>query len=85
MKINETQRLGAINHYRQQHEARTDQTGKKAKQKDEISISAEAKELQGSQGTTVNPRVEELKNSVATGTYHVEARKIAEKLLPYLK
>ena len=30
-------------------------------------------------------RIGELKQSVSTGTYHVDAGKIAEKLWPYLK
>jgi negative regulator of flagellin synthesis FlgM len=30
-------------------------------------------------------RIDELKDAVSTGTYHVDARKIAEKLWPFLK
>jgi negative regulator of flagellin synthesis FlgM len=83
MKINDIQRAGAINPYRKSNDAKLDHTeGKKHKKKDEVNISSEAKELQGS--TTVKQHVEDLKQSYLTGTYYVEASKIAEKLLPYI-
>lgn len=50
-------------------------------------ISSEAQELleaQGSNDTARLQKIQELKMSVSTGTYHVEAGQIAEKLLPYL-
>ncbi|MOA57141.1 Anti-sigma-28 factor, FlgM [compost metagenome] len=53
-----------------------------------MQISAAAKEmLNTSQMNDAerNKHLEKLKQSVASGTYHVEAGKIAEKLLPYLK
>ncbi|QGQ93515.1 flagellar biosynthesis anti-sigma factor FlgM [Paenibacillus psychroresistens] len=83
MKINDTQRIAAANTYRKSNEDRVIQTeGKKQKKKDEVNISSEAKELQGASGA--KQQVEDLKQSYQTGTYHVEASKIAEKLLPYL-
>lgn len=90
MKINDNQRIGAINPYKKAGDAKfAHATGKKDKPKDQVEISAEAKELLGVQG---NPRTEEqsrriedLKSSVASGTYRVDANKIAEKLLPFLK
>ncbi|WNQ11597.1 flagellar biosynthesis anti-sigma factor FlgM [Paenibacillus aurantius] len=92
MKINETPRVGNVNPYkRQQQEAREAlTTGKKGKAKDEVQISAEAKELQEAHGTQQSAelrskRIAELKQAVSTGTYHVDAGKIAEKLLPYIK
>ncbi|MFD0590656.1 flagellar biosynthesis anti-sigma factor FlgM [Paenibacillus sp. GCM10027627] len=87
MKINETNRIGGANPYQKQGEFRAE-TAKKARQKDEVQISAEAKELLTTSklnNAERTQRIDELKNSVASGTYHVEAGKIAEKLLPYLR
>lgn len=65
----------------------------KGKQKDQVQISAEAKELQelGSAGSAQaaqelrNGKIDDLKKAVSTNTYHVESGKIAEKLWPYIK
>ncbi|MDQ6422508.1 flagellar biosynthesis anti-sigma factor FlgM [Paenibacillus sp. LHD-117] len=87
MKINETNRIGGANPYQKQSEFRANE-GKKTKQKDEVQISAAAKEMLSTSKLGSSERAErinELKQSVASGTYHVEAGKIAEKLLPYLK
>ncbi|REK69560.1 flagellar biosynthesis anti-sigma factor FlgM [Paenibacillus paeoniae] len=86
LKINETNRIGGTNPYQKQSEFRAD-TAKKARQKDEVQISAAAKEMLTTSKLSHAERAErinELKQSVASGTYHVEAGKIAEKLLPYL-
>ncbi|TXK80954.1 flagellar biosynthesis anti-sigma factor FlgM [Paenibacillus sp. N3.4] len=90
MKINENQRIGAVNPYKKAGDANLAQAaGKKNKPKDQVEISAEAKELLGALGTArteeKTQRIEELKSSVATGTYQVDAGKLAEKILPYLK
>jgi negative regulator of flagellin synthesis FlgM len=88
MKINETQRLGALNPYRNSNEQRMGGTGNRGRKHDEITISNEAKELLGTQ-SAVNPerskKLESLKESVTTGTYYIDSNKIAEKLLPYFK
>lgn len=87
LKINETNRIGALNPYQKQNEARVSGTSK-ARQKDEVQISAEAKEMLTTSQTSDSQRtehIEKLKQSVASGTYHVESGKIAEKLLPYLR
>ncbi|MGO4180742.1 flagellar biosynthesis anti-sigma factor FlgM [Paenibacillus sp. MCAF9] len=87
MKINETNRIGALNPYQKHSESRVGGTDK-AKQKDEVQISAAAKELLSTSkasGADRTEHIEQLKRSVATGNYHVEAGKIAEKLLPFLK
>ncbi|MEO3947267.1 flagellar biosynthesis anti-sigma factor FlgM [Gorillibacterium sp. CAU 1737] len=90
MKINETSRIGGVNPYQKQQDGKLIGLGKeKAKPKDQLEISPEAKELQAADLGTVDParasKVEELKRQVSTGTYHVDAGKIAEKLWPYLK
>ncbi|WP_424766650.1 flagellar biosynthesis anti-sigma factor FlgM [Paenibacillus sp. sgz302251] len=87
MKINETNRISAHHHYQKQNEARVSGANK-ARQKDEVQISAAAKEMlttSRAQDPERSKQIEQLKRSVASGTYHVEAGKIAEKLLPYLK
>ncbi|MBW7454268.1 flagellar biosynthesis anti-sigma factor FlgM [Paenibacillus sepulcri] len=86
MKINETQRIGAMNPYQKQNEQRTENAGRK-RQIDEVQISAEAQEMLSYSRTSKadqSKRIDELKQSVSTGSYHVDAGKIAEKLLPYL-
>ncbi|MFC5653081.1 flagellar biosynthesis anti-sigma factor FlgM [Paenibacillus solisilvae] len=87
MKINETQRIGAVNPYQKQNEQQTGNAGRKRKT-DEVQISAEAQEMLSSSRVNGAERaklINELKQSVRSGTYHVEAGKIAEKLLPFLK
>lgn len=87
MKINETQRISAFNQYQKHNETRTPE-GARKKQTDKVQISSEAKELlMTSQSNKAEraERIAELKKEVSTGTYHVDAGAIAEKLLPYLK
>lgn len=90
MKINDNQRIGAINPYKKTSDsAHAQVAGKKGKPKDQVEISAEAKELLGAAGAARTEeqalRIEQLKSSVAAGTYRVDAAKLAEKILPYLK
>lgn len=91
MKINETQRLSAIHSYHKNRDNITESgIQRKEKRRDEVQISSEAKELLGTQrnsetGSATKQRLEELRQSVSAGTYHVDARKIAEKLLPYIR
>ncbi|TBL72990.1 flagellar biosynthesis anti-sigma factor FlgM [Paenibacillus thalictri] len=89
MKINGTNRVGNINEYKKSLEARAHlQEGKKGKNKDQVEISSMAKELLEAQGATgteqKREKLESLRRSVDDGTYRVDARKIADKLLPYL-
>ncbi|MDT2192569.1 flagellar biosynthesis anti-sigma factor FlgM [Paenibacillus larvae] len=53
--------------------------------KDEVQILAEAKELLDAREPERQKRIEELKQAVSAGTYQVDARKLAEKLLPFIK
>lgn len=87
MKINETGRVGAVNSYQKHNGQHINATNKK-KQTDQVQISSEAKELQSmnlAQSSEHAAKLNSLKQQVQTGTYRVEAGKIAEKLLPYLK
>lgn len=86
MKINETNRIGAINPYQRNIETGYKEEQKKSRRKDEVSISPEAMEmLNRSSDTDRVKKIQELKQQVASGTYRVDADKIAEKLLPYFK
>jgi negative regulator of flagellin synthesis FlgM len=88
LKINDIQRLGAINQYRRSNDNAANELNKGVKKRDQVEISSEAKELQELQelqGTAKQERIAELKESVNSGTYHVEARLIAEKLFPFIK
>lgn len=89
MKINESQRIGAINPYRKNNEYKIGESGRRGRQRDEINISPEAKELlgalKGGEESTQTDKIEVLKHSVSTGTYYVDSNKLAEKLMPYFK
>jgi negative regulator of flagellin synthesis FlgM len=85
VKINDINRLGAVNPYHSANNQRTETSGRK-RQKDELHISTEAKELL-SQALINNPerekKIGQLKEAVSTGNYKVDAGKVAEKLLPF--
>ncbi|TKH33166.1 flagellar biosynthesis anti-sigma factor FlgM [Paenibacillus polymyxa] len=86
MKINETNRIGAINPYQRNIETGRQEEQKKSRRKDEVSISPEAMEmLNRSSDVDRVKKIQELKQQVASGTYRVDADKIAEKLLPFFK
>lgn len=83
MKINDTSRVGRINPYRKSAEAQAASSDVKKAKKDEVQISPEAKEMLSS---ATNPqKLDELKKAVASGTYHVDARELAEKVWPFVK
>lgn len=83
MKVHDTGRISAIQQYRKAH---LDGLGKSGvrQEKDAVEISMEAKELHDLQYTTSSERLESLKKAVKTGTYHVDAQQIVEKMYPYL-
>lgn len=87
MKINDINRINGINKtYQNQAEYRKD--NKKTLAKDEVQISQEAKEMLESSRAESTERaayIHSLKEQVQSGSYYVEAGKIAEKLLPFIK
>lgn len=87
MKINDINRINGINKgYQQQMDYRKD--SKQAFKKDEVQISQEAQEMLESSRAENSSRAEHvkaLKHAVQSGTYHVEAGKLAERLLPFFK
>jgi negative regulator of flagellin synthesis FlgM len=87
LKINETRRIEAINSYQSKNEQRMEANGHKQKS-DQVQISAEALEMLSHNRADQAGRakkIEELKHEVATGSYHVDDGKLAEKLLPFFK
>ncbi|CEH30607.1 hypothetical protein AM501_15280 [Aneurinibacillus migulanus] len=82
MRIERPNQIQPINPYRQQ-EMKQDETKAKGKGRDQLEISNEALELQRTQETEAerNERIAELKKQVQEGTYHVDAKVIAEALL----
>ncbi|MFC0212911.1 flagellar biosynthesis anti-sigma factor FlgM [Paenibacillus chartarius] len=86
MKINESQRVGGVNPYTRAQGAKPGAGAGGKGKVDEVQISSAAKELLGAKNSEeYRKRIEELKQQVSAGTYHVEAGKIADKLLPYFK
>lgn len=86
MKINDMNRTGMVNPYRNRPtSAQINQTDKKGRTRDNVEFSDEARKmLEAAADPERATKIAKLKESVATGTYYVEAGKIAEKLLPYL-
>lgn len=89
MKINETGRLNGVNSYQRNLDLSRQEESRKSKRKDEVTISAEAMEMLHAKEQTTDAerarRIEELKSRVEAGTYHVDAEKLVDKLLPYFK
>ncbi|GIP28710.1 hypothetical protein J23TS9_38400 [Paenibacillus sp. J23TS9] len=89
MKINDTGRIGGVNPYKRNIETQRQEAQKQARRKDEVSISSEAMEMLEAKERSSDPdrvkKIQDLKQQVSTGTYHVDAGEIAEKLMPYFK
>jgi len=87
MKINDINRINGINKsYQNQSDFRKED--KKSMAKDEVKFSQEALEMLETSRAENSERAQylnELKQAVQSGTYHVESGKIAEKLLPFFK
>lgn len=89
MKINDVNRIGSINPYRNNTPSGNTSSVTGKGKKDQVQISEEALKLLQNQATaTVDParmkQIEQLKDAVSTGTYSVDANHIVDKLLPYL-
>jgi len=88
MKINDLNRINGVNKtYQAQNEYRKDDS-LKSRAKDEVQISQQAQEMLKLTRTENSERaayIHQLKEAVQSGTYTIEAGKIAEKLLPFLK
>lgn len=87
MKINDINRINRINSvYQTQNDIQ--KTDKKAASKDMVQISEAAKQMLETSRAESADRTEKLnalRAEIQSGTYHVDAGKVAEKLLPFFK
>lgn len=80
MKINEINRAQGINKYDQYNKNR--EIGQKEVKKDQIIISEEAKALlEKTKEADSNVKVNNIKEEINNGTYHVDSNKVAEKII----
>jgi negative regulator of flagellin synthesis FlgM len=88
MKINEVSRLNNVQSYKKVQDASSLKGGEKIRSKDEVTISSEAKALlesQRTEGRVSTEKLESLKQSVKEGSYHVDARRIADKMTKHFE
>ncbi|TYP75720.1 flagellar biosynthesis anti-sigma factor FlgM [Paenibacillus methanolicus] len=88
MKINDMRRISGVNPYQKQNEVRATANADRKQQKDEVKFSAEAMEMLStsrSNDAERTQRIQELKAQVASGTYNVDAGKLADKVLPFIR
>jgi negative regulator of flagellin synthesis FlgM len=90
MKVNEPNRPGIINNYNKINKTYAAKGAKAPMGKDEVKISNEALELlrQGEDiesSSIRKEKINQLKQQIETGTYHVPSEKIAEKFLAFWK
>jgi negative regulator of flagellin synthesis FlgM len=84
MKINNFNRLGALQSYQKTTAQKPLEQNKSKEQFDQLEISAEAHDkLKEEAGHKA--RLQELKQQITSGTYHVDSGKVAEKLLAHWK
>jgi negative regulator of flagellin synthesis FlgM len=82
MRIERPNQVNPINPYQQQN-MKQEEVKQKAAGRDQVEISLEAMELQRSKETEAEraERIAKLKEQVQAGTYHVDAKLLAEKLI----
>ncbi len=85
MKINDIKHLQGLQKY-QQINPKDNQLKQKASKKDELSISDEAKALLEQANEPIRAdKVAELQSQIESGTYTIDERKVAEKMLKWFK
>lgn len=90
MKINEWQRLTSMQTNRPSHQPdkQSSSVSPKSSVKDEIQLSAQAREMLQVQRKTEESRsdaIEALRIAVENGAYEVDPKQLAEKLMPHLQ
>lgn len=87
MRINDTN-YGYISYQKQQNRSNIANPAKKTSTSAEVTISARGKEMSEAmmaEQTQRQMRVQELKQKIADGSYHVDSSKIADKMLGFWK
>jgi len=85
VKINDINPIKGINKYQQTHQQERE-LKKSEKKKDQISISEEAKAmLEETKHTSKQERIAELKEQIDSGTYQVDSKLVADKMLKWYK
>ncbi|MDR4316322.1 anti-sigma factor repressor of sigma(D)-dependent transcription [Niallia circulans] len=82
MKINNFNPVN-INPYKKQMEKNVD--AQNIKKEDKVEISKAALELQGTQDEVRLEKIQELKKQISEGTYQVDSKEVAEKILSFWK
>lgn len=82
MKINNYNPVN-MNPYKKQMEKNA--TAQNIKKEDKVEISKAALELQGTQDEVRLEKIQELKKQISEGTYQVDSKEVAEKILSFWK
>lgn len=89
MRVNEPNRVSMINAYNKGGTTQSSKEYKAKMGKDEVQISSEAlellKQIEDLDAPARKEKVEELRERIEQGTYHVPSEKIAEKFLSFWK
>lgn len=89
MRVNEPNRPGMINAYNKANQSPLNKNAKVGMGKDEVQISPEAlemlKQIEDVDAPKRKEKVNEIKEQLEQGTYHVPSEKIAEKFLAFWK
>ncbi len=85
MKINNINSIQGINKYQKINQNEQD-IKKKEMKKDQVSISNEAEAmLNQTKDISKNDKITEIKSQIENGTYHVDSKLVAEKILDFYK
>ncbi|MFY0543149.1 flagellar biosynthesis anti-sigma factor FlgM [Brevibacillus sp. H7] len=89
MRINEPNRTGMINAYNKTNKLPLNKGTKASMGRDEVKISNEAlemlKQVEEAEAPARKEKVNQLKQQIEQGKYHVPSEKIAEKFLSFWK
>ncbi|TCS83323.1 flagellar biosynthesis anti-sigma factor FlgM [Tepidibacillus fermentans] len=85
MRINDINRIQGINQYQKMNQKK-EEIKKTEQKKDQILISEEAKELlEKSKDLTRREKIDQIKEQIQNGTYMIDPKKVADKILDWLK
>ncbi len=87
MRVNDTN-YGFISYQKQENRSNIANPAKKTSTSTEVTISSRGKEISQamlSEQTQRQNRVQELKQQIADGSYHVDSSKVADKMIGFWK